>query len=97
MQAIDIEITKKNIYKSLYLLSKIDLASKYTYSHLNYYYPLSKNMKTISFGRCKSNKIIDINSMTMKINQSYISSNDYKSKNRLLVKQMINKKEWILL
>ena len=70
----------------------MQLLSNLFYSSYTYYYPLIKDLKYVSFGKDRNNKISDSQSMQMSINQSYIMENSEQARKRKAAKKQINLK-----
>ncbi len=92
LAALDLDISEKDIKRHIYLLTKMQLLSNLFYSSYRYYYPLIKDLKYVSFGKDRNNKISDSQSMQMSINQSYIMENSEQARKRKAAKKQINSK-----
>lgn len=88
-EALDLNINESEINRHLYLLSKLQLISHNFYSNYRYYYPLYKDLKTVKFGKNKSDKVDDSQKIQMSINQSYVLSDEPKSRKRRSAKKQI--------
>lgn len=74
--ALGVELEPGFLRRGIYVLEKLNLIGKYHYSNADYYYPLNKDRRTFNFGISKGGKIVDYRSSRMKIQQSYMLSDD---------------------
>ena len=89
---LELEVSRSEVNRHLYLLSKLNLISHNLYSSYRYYYPLLSELKTINFGKSKDGKIVESQKIQMSINMSYVSSKDQQSRKRQTAKKQINAK-----
>lgn len=90
--ALEINIDESEVYRHIYLLTKLNMISMHQYSSYKYYYPLLPDVKTINFGKSKEDKVSDANKIKMSINNSYIMNKDESSRKRRTAKQQIIEK-----
>lgn len=89
LYSMDINLKESLITKFIYLLMKMDLVKRISYSSVNYYYDCSVEEKRVRFGRTKSKKIIESNIVSMNLRQTYILSEEEVSKKRHLALKAI--------
>lgn len=92
LAALDLKVEEIEVKRHIYLLSKLGLINHNFYSSYTYYYPLLKDLKTISFGKDKYDKIPDSQSIQMNISQSYVVADSIQAKKRVAAKKQINGK-----
>ncbi|MCO7200301.1 retron St85 family effector protein [Pseudoalteromonas sp. OANN1] len=69
---LDIDVSSKDIERSLYLLEKFKLASFYEYSGTKYYYVLDTNLTKIRFGKTIKSKTVSHADLQMQVRTSII-------------------------
>ncbi len=82
LESMDIDTPQSVIYRCLYLLTKVGLIKKLSYSTYQYYYPSNTNQKKIKFGRTKKELVVDILKIRISIRKSFVMANDALSRKR---------------
>lgn len=92
LTALNLNVDEAEVKRHLYLLSKLRMINHNFYSSYRYYYPLFKDLKTVSFGKSKNNQVSDAMSIQMSINQSYIMEEGIQERKRRAARKQIIEK-----
>lgn len=87
-------ITDRRLSSLLYLLTKIGLVGKKTYSHVDYFYAVDATLNKVTFGRCKDSTNFDRRTKFAEIKMTFmlnIESQSQTLKKRRLALAKINK------
>lgn len=80
--ALNIEITKQDINRYIYLLTKLEFINYYSYSQAKYFYPIHTERRTLNFGKTSLNNNFDESKLRITLNQSLLYNHDDKSRKR---------------
>lgn len=89
--AFNVDISSADVSRLLYLLEKIELISRTTYSSVNYYYDVSGGSRRVRFGLDSKGRARDTPAIVMGFRRTYFVSEDEQSRKRSLALKQINK------
>jgi len=87
------KLTDRRLSCLLYLLMKIRLVGRKTYSHVDYFYAIEPSLSKLTFGRCKDGTSFDRTAKFIEIKQTFILQHEAErqsTKKRRLAQSKIN-------
>lgn len=92
MLALGINVSQADINRHLYLLIKLGYVKSQHYSSYKYYYSSTPSYKSINYGKDRHGRVVESNSIELRINQSYTTDRDDSSRKRIAAKKLIIQK-----
>lgn len=82
LMALELGIKQSEVTRHIYLLNKLEIIDSIFYSRYRYYYSKQPTTRIINFSKLSTGRGFDERSVRMKIQQSFLTSNDAQSRKR---------------
>lgn len=82
LMALKLDVKQSEVTRHIYLLNKLEIIDSIFYSRYRYYYSKQPTTRIINFGKLSTGRGFDIQSVRMKIQQSFVSCDDDQSRKR---------------
>lgn len=82
LMALELDIKKSEVTRHIYLLNKLEIIDSIFYSRYKYYYSKQPTTRILNFGKLSTGRGFDEQSVRMKIQQSFVLSDDDQSRKR---------------
>lgn len=82
LMALELDIKQSEVTRHIYLLNKLEIIDSIFYSRYRYYYSKQPTTRVLNFGKLSTGRGFDEQNVRMKIQQSFVLSDDDQSRKR---------------